>query len=258
MRRLALIPFLAIVAWVAGAQAAPGPKLLLHPLPHKIVTGAPYSATAVTIFRQNLADGNRIVQRHRFLVARDREGRTRKQLSLGPMGRWAAAPVLIVDPVGHTSYLLQPRSKTAIRMPYPAAPAPVAHAPLPPSPPGGHAFSGDDFFYWRSRAARRGSVVSLGERRFDGIEARGKKITRVIPAGRIGNRLPIAVTDVTWYAPALHAVVLSIHRDPRTGTHIYRLENIKTTDPNPSLFQVPKGYTLAKPKHRFFFHFRNR
>src|SRR5215472_17325015 len=43
------------------------------------VTGAPYSATATTETTQVLADGNRIVNKTESLLARDSQGRTRRQ-----------------------------------------------------------------------------------------------------------------------------------------------------------------------------------
>ena len=44
-----------------------------------IVTGAPYSAVAVTETVQTLTDGNRIVRRSATSIARDRHGRVRRE-----------------------------------------------------------------------------------------------------------------------------------------------------------------------------------
>jgi hypothetical protein len=40
-----------------------------------------------------------------------------------------------------------------------------------------------------------GTTTPLGSRDFDGVRADGKKTTWTIPAGRIGNRLPIEIVS---------------------------------------------------------------
>ena len=59
----------------------------------KVVTGAPYAADAVTEMVQTLADGNRIVQRQSASVARDGQGRTRREMAIAAIG-----PVMPEDP----------------------------------------------------------------------------------------------------------------------------------------------------------------
>src|SRR5205807_4476431 len=50
------------------------------------VKGAPYTATAVTEITQPLADGNRISNKTTASVARDSQGRTRREETLGLVG----------------------------------------------------------------------------------------------------------------------------------------------------------------------------
>ena len=49
------------------------------------VTGAPYSAEAVTDIVQTLADGNRIVRTSKAQISRDSQGRTRREQGLARM-----------------------------------------------------------------------------------------------------------------------------------------------------------------------------
>src|SRR5258708_4088201 len=70
----------------------------------KAVKGAPYSADAVTETVQVLANGNRIVHKLTAQVARDSQGRTRREQNLDAVGPWATAGepvkfVAITDPV---------------------------------------------------------------------------------------------------------------------------------------------------------------
>jgi hypothetical protein len=85
------------------------------------VTGAPYSAEAVTEMTQTLADGNRIVRSVTASVARDSEGRTRREQVLAAFGPWMPAKqpksVIINDPVAGTSYMLDEEQKVAVKMP---------------------------------------------------------------------------------------------------------------------------------------------
>src|SRR6185295_3069289 len=88
----------------------------------KVVKGAHYAAQAVTESVQNLSDGNRIVNKSTSAIYRDSEGRTRREQTLRTIGGFANsgdAPqtVFINDPVAGTSYTLDPRSRTARKMP---------------------------------------------------------------------------------------------------------------------------------------------
>src|SRR5262249_984876 len=47
----------------------------------EVVTNAPYTATAVTERTQVLSDGNRIVNRSSAFMARDSQGRTRREVT---------------------------------------------------------------------------------------------------------------------------------------------------------------------------------
>jgi len=88
----------------------------------KVVKNAPYSAQAVTETVQTLGDGNRIVRKNSASVYRDGEGRTRRDQEIGAIGPFASAgepsrTAFINDPVAHVNYVLDPRSKTARKLP---------------------------------------------------------------------------------------------------------------------------------------------
>jgi hypothetical protein len=95
-----------------------------------------------------------------------------------------------------------------------------------------------------------GTKTTLGSRDFDGVRAEGTKTTWTIPAGQIGNKLPIEVVSERWYSPELKLVVSSRHNDPRSGERTYRLENIRRGEPSADLFQVPADYELKAAPDR--------
>jgi hypothetical protein len=93
---------------------------------------------------------------------------------------------------------------------------------------------------------------SLGSRIIEGVECEGTRTSTTIPAGQIGNELPITITAERWYSPKLQADVLVRSYDPRSGENIYKLMGIDQSEPPASLFQVPADYSIVdmavKPK----------
>jgi len=94
-------------------------------------------------------------------------------------------------------------------------------------------------------SATRKKVESLGRQLVEGVEAEGTLTTVTIPAGEIGNRLAIEVTEERWYSPDLQVLVMSKHHDPRSGDTVYRLTNINRSEPDRSLFALPSDYQWA-------------
>ena len=78
----------------------------------RVTKGAPYSAEAVTETLQVLGDGNRISRKSVSRIARDSEGRTRRE-TVSPAGE--VTTINISDPVAQSTYFLDARTKTASR-----------------------------------------------------------------------------------------------------------------------------------------------
>jgi hypothetical protein len=200
----------------------------------KVVKGAPYTATASTETTQVLADGNRIVHKQSGLIARDSEGRTRREevmSGMGPVQVNAPKMIFIHDPVTGAAYILNPEKQTARVMK--------------------HGTQGKDMEQMHRRMQKefaaqgeQGDVKteSLGTQQIEGVSADGTRVTRTIPAGKIGNEQPIQITVETWTSPDLHTTVLQKRNDPRFGETIFQLTNIKQGEPDANLFQVPSGY----------------
>jgi hypothetical protein len=245
----------------------------------KVVKNAPYSATAITEFEQTLGDGNRLRQKTSSQLARDREGRTRREVTLGAVGPLAtggpAALVFLQDPVAGTSYTLEPERKIARKLPRPevkvirrGVEGPSGEAgkgrvlatedrdldlfTLPAPPPLG---GGGPGTMLPGPIGTLGVVIKdlppakkedLGTQTIEGVRAEGTRTTTTLPAGAIGNERPIVVVGERWFAPELGVVVLSKHSDPRLGNTTYRLTNLRRSDPEAALFQVPEGYTVKE------------
>jgi hypothetical protein len=74
----------------------------------------------------------------------------------------------------------------------------------------------------------------------------GKRTTSTIPAGAVGNELPITIVNEQWYSPELQVFVLTKQSDPRAGETIYRLTNINRSEPDRALFEVPADYNVIE------------
>jgi len=217
----------------------------------KVVKGAPYKAEAVTEITQSLADGNRIVRKTTSSVARDGEGRTRREANMAALGPLAPhdAPrlVFIQDPVAGTTFVLEPGSHTARKLGFPRGDGKGVRFEGR-APDGGPGPRGR--FFGRPHEMGEGKwdrqTESLGTQTIDGVEATGTRTTVTIPAGAIGNERAITIVSERWLSPELQAVVLSAHRDPRFGETTYRLTGITRGEPDKSLFEVPSDYTVRE------------
>ena len=225
------------------------------------VTGSPYSAEAVTVVTQTLADGNRISRESKAAVYRDTAGRTRREQGLAIIGGMVGGPedpqqVHITDPQAGITYLLDMRNRTAHKLTVPrmtnaqaSAPAAAGAAPfnlpLPPPPPG----SQGAVFFRRSVFANSTppTIEQLGRRLVEGVQAEGARSTTIIPAGQIGNELPLTIVSERWFSPELKVLVVSRQADPRFGETTYRLTNIVRAEPSPDLFEPPPEFTVVEP-----------
>ena len=236
----------------------------------KAVTGAPYSAEAVTETSQTLSDGNRIRRTVSSQVYRDSQGRTRQDQSLGAVGPWAADGtarriVTIHDPVAGETLMLDAEALTARKMPRRSfdvhrlgeggreiivktkeVHGVESHEEI-------HLGQGNRTAAVSIRKIRKSApdevdenvrMEELGSRNFGDVLADGTRTVSTIPAGAIGNELPIEVVSERWYSPDLQIVVMSRRYDPRFGETVYELRNLSQIEPDPGLFEVPEDYSI--------------
>ncbi len=245
------LSFISIAAAVVAASSfAQGPEMrrgggpgdfaLLHAefgISNKVVQGAPYSATAVTQFTQTLSTGDHIQRTTSASVARDSLGRTRMDRSLATVGALSATggghdrAIIIHDPVAGMSYALDPASHTARAMQISGVRA-GAGEPHPHERP--------------ARGPASAKTEDLGTQVIQGLSVQGKRVTRVIAAGKEGNEKEIDIVTETWYSPDLQLIVMSKTSDPRFGESVYQLNAVSRAEPDPALFTVPSDYAVKE------------
>lgn len=225
-----------------------GMELLGFGGPHggKVVTGAPFTATAVGESNRTLADGTKISQKVQSTVYRDAQGRVRKETTLPAIGPLAAsgAPkslVFIHDPVAGTGYILDANKKIAHKLPQ--HPKETADASATDSDTPGKDWAGHP-------GNANVTKESLGSQTINGVVAEGTRYTRTIPAGHMGNDKPVTIVSEEWYSPDLQIIVQSKRSDPFAGESTYTVTNIQRSAPAATLFTVPSDYTVKDaPEH---------
>lgn len=212
----------------------------------KVVKGSPYTADETSETIQTLADGNRIVRKTSSRLYRDKDGRTRSERSFpdfGPNAANAAAHkiILINDAVAGVTYRLEPDSHVAVKSPAINLQTQMVEKKIAEAKA-----SGGNLRIVRTTpdAASGAKTESLGKQTIEGVEAEGTRNTTTIPAGQIGNEQPIEIVSERWFSPDLQTFVLTKRNDPMAGETVYKLSDITRADPDPSLFQVPAGYTV--------------
>ena len=242
------------------------------------VIGAPYTGEATTETIQVLADGNRIVRRASAKVYRDGQGRTRRE-TLDAVGQ--VTSVLISDPVRGTSIVFEPGSNAAhragiatfvtvadghgeavtvtgtgtgtsfhvssdadLKAPQHAEQKAAQHMIVAGQGAGVTSVGPVTWVTEYASTAAASTREDLGVQVIEGVPAKGTRTTAVIPAGAIGNELPITVLSEEWVSVDLKVLVLTKHVDPRAGETTYRITGITRGEPNASLFELPAGVVV--------------
>ncbi|HWG40293.1 MAG TPA: hypothetical protein VN658_07080 [Candidatus Acidoferrales bacterium] len=218
----------------------------------EVVTAAPYTATATTESTQVLADGNRIVNKTSSFVARDSQGRTRRETDLHRIGTMqvdSPKTVFINDPTTHTQYIFTPGGEATKVIRNEGNWKELPQILELRNGKGEQHIKEKVIVNLQGAHERQQSKESseqvkhedLGTQTIEGVSAQGKRETVTIPAGQIGNEKPIEIVTETWFSPELHTMVLRKHSDPRLGDSTYRLTDIKRNEPDAALFQPPPG-----------------
>ena len=157
------------------------------------------------------------------MIARDSGGRIHNELhAMVPEGSHAVPPLLsvhIFDPATRISYMMNPFTRIASQR---VIPPPVNY-----------------------QVGRNAQTEDLGTTTLNGMQTRGTRISRIIPAQFSGTGKQVTITDEFWYSDDLHMNLLETHTDVRGGTQNVSILSIKRDEPSPALFEVPAGYKVV-------------
>jgi hypothetical protein len=226
----------------------------------EVVKGAPFTAQRTEESTQTLGDGTHINRKSSISYARDTAGRVRREDD-----EW----ITIYDPVANVSYRLNKKNHTGSKVELLRGESKFTldkidqeradelkvqsekalaedkarqgnSVMITNDGPGGRV-------YWFRKV---GTEESLGSQVVNGVMADGMRTSYTIPAGDFGNDRPITTVTESWYSPELRLTVMYKRTDPREGDVTTQYTGIKRSEPDPSLFQMPAGYTLNQNQEK--------
>jgi hypothetical protein len=226
----------------------------------EVVKGAPFTAQRTEESTQTLGDGTHINNKSSISYARDSAGRVRREDD-----EW----ITIYDPVANVSYRLNKKNHTGNKVELLRGEAKIKLDEINQERADQLKVQSEKALA-EDKARQENAVVisdqgadgrvysfrkdgneeALGSQVVNGVMADGMRTTYTIPAGDFGNDRPITSTTESWYSPDLHLTVMYKRSDPREGDVTTQYIGIKRGEPDPSLFQMPAGYTLNQNQER--------
>lgn len=241
-----------------------------------VVKGAPFSGKQTEAVNQTLGDGTHITRSSTVFYSRDSQGRVRREDD---------ELIVIFDPVSGVSYRLNKKNQVGSKSPLVTLGTVTENGRVSviTRDGEGYAYTTNNVDQLKREAqsalekqqaeeVTRGAAIradqekketqiaaekmrglssretheSLGTQVVNGVMADGTRVVNITPAGLIGNDRPMQSVIERWYSPDLHIMVLTRRTDPRDGEIVTQFTDIQRGEPNPSLFQVPAGYTIRE------------
>jgi len=228
----------ALVGLPAVAQASKRPGAVrthIEGIDIPTVANAPFSARVVVTWDRKLEDGSTQSRQYYTMVARDNQGRVRRETREFVPANSSEEPPLrsftIFDPVAGTRTACNQAwakcAVTAFRPRLDLTGASDAAAQAGPND---------------------GSRVSLGRQTMDGLIVTGTRVTEATDGSQGGASTP-AHTD-RWYSPDLHIDLETVRSNPQMGQVTLHIRDLVRGEPDPSWFAVPSGYEVKNAASR--------
>jgi hypothetical protein len=206
---------------------------MISPLYFSPRPGAPFTATAKTVWVSTLPDGSTVTHENARLVTRDAEGRIfQERVTFVPVPNDGTHQMSVratdySDPIEHTHYHCNtgPRVCELYEFYAPVADT-LAPAGLQPD---------------RTTFLTR---EDLGVDTFAGLEVQKSRETFTIYRESAGNTRTILRTVEYWYSPALGVNVQVKRHDPRDGDQTLWLTNVSLTASDPDRYKAPADYRV--------------
>jgi hypothetical protein len=206
------------------------------------IANVPFSAVLIERTEDALVDGVSINREDQEVVMRDGAGRIYRARKINVESRVRSARpnavpspvprmmITITDPVAHVQYSCSPIKicrKVGYRQ-WPDGRGPQ-RGPYP--------------VLDRPRD-RKVTVEDLGTENIGGVEVEGKRLTKLIPEGTVGNDRPFPTVEEIWHSKELDIDIQVKRTDPRFGTRTTTMTEVNPGEPDATYFQVPEGYRV--------------
>lgn len=190
------------------------------------VANAPFTAKIVVTWNKPLVGGGTASRKYYTLVARDSQGRVRREMrEFVPADSNAEPPLrsfTILDPISGARTLCTKASMTC---------ATSAFQPRLPLTEEAGTSSG---------SSENGTRESLGQQTMDDLPVVG---TRETVSNTGSSRIALTRTDV-WYSPDLHMDLSVIRNNPQLGEVTLQVTNLVRGEPDSSWLSIPSGYEV--------------
>lgn len=210
-------------------SSIPGIDILPYP-------GLPFSGSFTGVRIMKLQDGGTITTTSTVRVARDSQGRVfRERHYYAPLNTNPDSTLIdfyIFDPTTHTQTNCIVATKRCIVSLYYRS-LNVVEQPTGPFDQGRRVLTRD----------------SLGQETIDNLNAVGTRETVTIAQGVIGNDRPLNLVRDFWYSQELKTNLKIIRTDPRDGVVTVTLNVQSRSEPDPSIFAVPAGFSTPRSAH---------
>ena len=225
--------FLSAVAGAQGTKLPPAPPL---------ITGQPYVGERVSTSTLRLADGTTIQREGTSFEARNGQGWMVSRIA------FRGDPLMPSRGEQFTTTIYDPNTRTSTTWCTCGKSAKVKHYGEPRRLPPEHIPNEDGMDVYLSdgpgTSRMKYHTEPLPSQMIMGIEARGSKSVRTIPAGVDGNDHDLTTTIESWYSPELKLALITIIDDPIKGLRKLEFRNLKRTEPDLAPYRVPPGYVL--------------
>jgi hypothetical protein len=198
---------------------------------------APFTLQLETEWVKTLSDGGTSTLVNKRRIARDSEGRIYQE-------RWFLVPkkgkgvsrmttIQIADPNKHIYYnCFMNRKQQCTMGTFTGTTNSIYKFQGPPSGP-----LPDDMGF--------AIHEDLGQQVFAGLETTGTRDKITYNPGVLGNDQIMTIEREFWFSPQLGFNLLSKRSDPRIGTQTFTVTSLTTSEPDPNLFNLPDGFTVA-------------
>jgi len=191
------------------------------------IADAPFTAKVVVVWNKPLVGGGTVSRKYYTLVARDSQGRVRRETRGFVSADSAEEPPLrsftILDPVSRTRTICTKVSMSCASSPFDANLAMTENNGRP-------------------------SGENLGRQTIEGLPTTGTRETLSSISGPRGNsRLSVSHTD-EWYSPDLRISLSVTRTDPQLGVVTLNVTELVRGEPESTWFAIPSEYTVRGGK----------
>jgi hypothetical protein len=218
-----------VVSVIDGGQSGAMESIFVPPK-----AGAPFSFTLYTEWTRPLGNGGTFTLTNQRRILRDGRGRIyQERAALVPKGgkfKTFVTTIQITDPEQHTRYNCDVASKTCDIINYRLS----TTDNFVPARIGNRTWDGGS-----SQDVDLGVSSTLGE------DTHGYRETQTINPGISGNDQPMVSMHEYWYSARLALNLLSTVDTPLAGHQVFTARDLTTSEPDPTIFNVPTGYTVT-------------